>query len=252
MIGNTPSSANTGMKRRRYTCNAPHCTRAHDHAHTGLRQRTHTESHDSATHRSRSTAADNDGRRRGRERATRAATPPRTPIRHATRHGHVAHIRPRDPRLRPRRPASRRTHPPIFGDGKRRATRRGRHTGRMPWNGLRKTTRTLVADYDVRGAHDDPPVSLPLAAINKSWSSVESRATIQRSRSRKTPRADRAANATHAIYERLRHAAQQGTAVIAYSFDLDEIVELGNRVLRKIRRRTSPRRPTQLGKRSDA
>lgn len=100
----------------------------------------------------------------------------------------------------------------------------------LDWPALRARSAVLLAEYDVRGGGPDAPVAL-LSGGNQQ-KLVFARA-FERAPSvlvAEDPTRGLDILATQAIHGRLREAASRGVAVILHSSDLDEVLELADRV----------------------
>jgi simple sugar transport system ATP-binding protein len=103
--------------------------------------------------------------------------------------------------------------------------------GWMSWRGARERTQDLIARFDVRTPSPDVPASA-LSGGN------QQKLVIARALERgpavlvaENPTRGLDIRATTEVHARLREAAARGVAVIVYSSDLDEVLELGERVL---------------------
>jgi simple sugar transport system ATP-binding protein len=107
----------------------------------------------------------------------------------------------------------------------------GTRRGAMSWRAMRQRTETLIRDFDVRGGGVRSAVrslsggnqqKLVLAREldgNPSLLVVEN------------PTRGLDIRATRDVHERLRAAARQGTTVVMYSSDLDEVLAVADRIL---------------------
>jgi simple sugar transport system ATP-binding protein len=104
-------------------------------------------------------------------------------------------------------------------------------TGRLDWQTHRAHTRALVSKYDVRGGDE--------AASVRSLSGGNQQKLVLARELDDHPRLVVAENptrgldirATRDVHERLRQAARDGSAVVLYSSDLDEVLSLATRVV---------------------
>jgi general nucleoside transport system ATP-binding protein len=106
-----------------------------------------------------------------------------------------------------------------------------RRTGRLDWASLRVQTRNLVSKYDVRGGDDTSPVR-SLSGGN------QQKLVLARELDdhpplvvAENPTRGLDIRATRDVHERLRRAARDGSAVVLYSSDLDEVLALASRVV---------------------
>jgi ABC-type uncharacterized transport system ATPase subunit len=106
----------------------------------------------------------------------------------------------------------------------------GARRGRMNWTDIRASTARLATAFDVRG---------DLASDVRSMSGGNQQKLVLARELDESPELLIAENptrgldirATHDIHERLKAAARGGAAVVMYSSDLDEVLEMADRVL---------------------
>lgn len=106
-----------------------------------------------------------------------------------------------------------------------------RSWGRISWEEARQATRLLLREYDVRATGPDTPARSLSGGNQQKF--VMARALFQNPRVlvAENPTRGLDLHATAAIHARLRRAAADGAAVIFHSADLDEVLELADRVL---------------------
>lgn len=106
-----------------------------------------------------------------------------------------------------------------------------RSWGRISWEEAREATRRLLREYDVRAPGPDTPARSLSGGNQQKF--VMARALFQNPRVlvAENPTRGLDLHATAAIHARLRRAAADGAAVIFHSADLDEVLELADRVL---------------------
>ncbi len=102
---------------------------------------------------------------------------------------------------------------------------------RLDWAAARAQAEELIRSFDIRTAGPDAPVST-LSGGNQQ-KLVLARALARRPDLvvAENPTRGLDIRATGEVHERLRQAARDGAAVLLYSTDLDEVLELGERVL---------------------
>jgi simple sugar transport system ATP-binding protein len=104
------------------------------------------------------------------------------------------------------------------------------HRGVMPWRALRQRAATTVAAFDVRGATPLTPVR-QLSGGNQQklvlGRELEGQPTLVVAIN---PTRGLDIRATAAVHERLRATRGAGAAVIFYSSDLDELLEIATRL----------------------
>jgi ABC-type uncharacterized transport system ATPase subunit len=105
--------------------------------------------------------------------------------------------------------------------------------GMMPWRALRERSETLVREYDIRGADRVDREAVRNLSGGNQQKLVLARALDNRPALLvvESPTRGLDIRATAAVHERLRAAADAGTAVVVYSSDLDEVLSLANRFL---------------------
>jgi len=107
----------------------------------------------------------------------------------------------------------------------------GRRTGRMPWNQIRNDTVALLASFDVRATD----IKMPARTLS---GGNQQKLVLARELSNDPP-ALVAENPTRGldiqsaatIHQRLRQARRNGCAIVFYSSDIEEIVNLADRVV---------------------
>lgn len=109
------------------------------------------------------------------------------------------------------------------------------HRGWLDWGRARERTEALVAEFDVR----TPSTSLRAGQLS---GGNQQKLVIARALAREpvvliaeNPTRGLDIRATSAVHEQLRRAAARGVAVIFHSSDLDEVIDLGQRVLVMVR-----------------
>jgi ABC-type uncharacterized transport system ATPase subunit len=103
--------------------------------------------------------------------------------------------------------------------------------GVIPWNTLRQTTAVLMETYDVRAPNPNTPAA--------SLSGGNQQKLVVGREIHGAPQGIVAENptrgldiqATQAVHQRLLAAREQGAAIIVYSSDLDEVMELADRIV---------------------
>jgi ABC-type uncharacterized transport system ATPase subunit len=102
--------------------------------------------------------------------------------------------------------------------------------GRIAWQRVRERTRSLVRDFDVRGASDRAPVralsggNQQKLVLARELDGAPAMLVVE------NPTRGLDIRATREVHERLRTVAASGTAVGVYSSDLDEVLSLATRV----------------------
>lgn len=107
----------------------------------------------------------------------------------------------------------------------------GNRTGLIRWNEMRETTSGVIRDFDVRATSSDSAMS-DLSGGNQQRF-VLGRELEDRPRLLvlENPTQGLDVRAMAGIHKRVRSARQQGTAVVFYSSDIDELAEISDRVL---------------------
>ncbi|MGH7560766.1 MAG: ABC transporter ATP-binding protein [Gemmatimonadales bacterium] len=102
---------------------------------------------------------------------------------------------------------------------------------RLDWSAARRRTEEMLDEFSVRSSGPDAPAAT-LSGGNQQ-KVVLARALERRPRLlvAENPTRGLDIRATAEVHERLRAAAAAGTAVVVYSTDLDEVLELGRRIL---------------------
>ena len=107
----------------------------------------------------------------------------------------------------------------------------GNRTGLIRWNQMRDATSSVIRDFDVRATSSDSTMS-DLSGGN------QQRFVLGRELEDKpqllvleNPTQGLDVRATAGIHERVRSAREQGTAIVFYSSDIDELAEISDRVL---------------------
>ena len=100
----------------------------------------------------------------------------------------------------------------------------------LDWSALRSRTASLLTEFDVRAPGPDVPV-VSLSGGNQQ-KLVFARAFAREPRVLVAEDPTRGLDilATQAIHQRLREAASRGVAVVVHSSDLDEVLELADRI----------------------
>ena len=102
---------------------------------------------------------------------------------------------------------------------------------RLDWSAIRRHAQRLIENYDIRAAGPDDPAAT-LSGGNQQKLVL---ARVLESRPRmlvvENPTRGLDFRATAYVHERLREAARAGVCVVAYSSDLDEVLELGERIV---------------------
>lgn len=116
----------------------------------------------------------------------------------------------------------------VLGAGADQPWRRGNH---LDWPVAERRTGELLTEFDVR-APGPRALAATLSGGNQQ-KLVLARALERRPKVLIAENPTRGLDiaATAAVHERLRQAAEQGVAVIVYSSDLDEVLELGQRIV---------------------
>jgi general nucleoside transport system ATP-binding protein len=102
--------------------------------------------------------------------------------------------------------------------------------GRLAWQSIRASTRSIMESFDVRGRHD--------AAVRTFSGGNQQKLVLARELIDdpsllvvENPTRGLDIRATAAVHQRLRDIAKRGTAIVLYSSDLDEVLELATRVV---------------------
>jgi simple sugar transport system ATP-binding protein len=107
----------------------------------------------------------------------------------------------------------------------------GRHRGRIWWREVRKRTVALMHSYDIRATGPDIRARV-LSGGNQQKLVVGREITgAPAALVMENPTRGLDVLATAAVHRRLREARDGGTAVVLYSSDIDEVVELADRVI---------------------
>src|SRR5262249_29511377 len=103
--------------------------------------------------------------------------------------------------------------------------------GRIDWPAARRHATTIIQEFDILASGPDDPVRT-LSGGNQQ-KLVLARALHSRPKIlvAENPTRGLDLRATAELHARLREAAQSGVAVLVYSADLDEVLELGERIL---------------------
>lgn len=101
----------------------------------------------------------------------------------------------------------------------------------IDWSALRARTTALMAEFDVRAASADVAVSTLSGGNQQKLIFARAFARGPRVLVAEDPTRGLDIQATQAIHQRLRAAAAQGVAVLLHSSDLDEVLELSDRIL---------------------
>lgn len=104
-------------------------------------------------------------------------------------------------------------------------------TGRIDWPSFRAQTRDLVSKYDVRGGDDTSPVRSLSGGNQQKFVLARELDDHPPLVVAENPTRGLDIRATRDVHERLRHAARDGSAVVLYSSDLDEVLSLATRVV---------------------
>jgi general nucleoside transport system ATP-binding protein len=107
----------------------------------------------------------------------------------------------------------------------------GARRGRIRLTEDRSRARTAIADYDIRGAGDATAVRALSGGNQQKLVLARELAGAPQLVVAENPTRGLDIRATRAVHDRLRAAATNGTAVVAYSSDLDEVLALATRVL---------------------
>ena len=107
----------------------------------------------------------------------------------------------------------------------------GRRRGIMRWAQHREQARSVIADFDVRGGTPETQARALSGGNQQKFALGRELETSPRMIVVENPTRGLDIRASAAVHERLRLAAQNGTAVIVYSQDLDEVLALATRVL---------------------
>lgn len=107
----------------------------------------------------------------------------------------------------------------------------GTRTGRMPWNDLRHATDAIIAERDVRASGS--AVSARTLSGGNQQKLIVGREMADHPQALIVENPTRGLDfrATAAVHSALRAARDEGTAVVVYSSDLDEVLLLSDRVV---------------------
>ena len=119
----------------------------------------------------------------------------------------------------------------VLGVGRAAPWILGRRVRRVDWRAARRRTAELLAEFGVRAA--GPEAAAGSLSGGNQQKLLVARAVERRPRVlvAENPTRGLDVQATADIHARLRAAAAGGAAVLVYSNDLDEVLELGDRVL---------------------
>lgn len=106
----------------------------------------------------------------------------------------------------------------------------GSRSGRMPWPELRNATREIIAEYQVRANGVDVEARTLSGGNQQKLIVGRELANAPAALVVENPTRGLDFQATAAMHEALRAARNRGTAVLIYSSDLDEVLELSDRV----------------------
>lgn len=107
----------------------------------------------------------------------------------------------------------------------------GHRRGIVRWGQQRERAARVIADYDVRGGSPESPAralsggNQQKFALGRELDASPEMIVVE------NPTRGLDIRASAAVHARLRHAAKQGTAVVVYSQDLDEVLALATRVV---------------------
>jgi simple sugar transport system ATP-binding protein len=107
----------------------------------------------------------------------------------------------------------------------------GQRRGLMPWNQLRSTTSALIRERDVRADGEGSAMrtlsggNQQKLVIGRELADVPAALVVE------NPTRGLDIRATAAVHAALRSARDQGTAVVVYSSDLDEVLALADRIV---------------------
>jgi len=104
-------------------------------------------------------------------------------------------------------------------------------TGRIDWPALHARTRDLVSKYDVRGGDDTSPVRSLSGGNQQKLVLARELSDQPHLVVAENPTRGLDIRATCDVHEGLRDAARDGSAVVLYSSDLDEVLSLATRVV---------------------
>ncbi|MFL5579419.1 MAG: ABC transporter ATP-binding protein [Gemmatimonadaceae bacterium] len=109
--------------------------------------------------------------------------------------------------------------------------RAGASRGRMRWGALARTTRGLMAAYDVRASSERAPARTLSGGNQQKLVLARELADDPALVIAENPTRGLDVRASAAVHERLRLARDRGAAVVVYSSDLDEVLAVADRVL---------------------
>jgi ABC-type uncharacterized transport system ATPase subunit len=107
----------------------------------------------------------------------------------------------------------------------------GKRRGIMRWAQYREQARRVIADYDVRGGTPETQARTLSGGNQQKFALGRELDTSPRMIVAENPTRGLDIRASAAVHERVRLAAQRGTAVVVYSQDLDEVLALATRVV---------------------
>jgi simple sugar transport system ATP-binding protein len=107
----------------------------------------------------------------------------------------------------------------------------GTRTGRMPWSELRDATRGIIAEQQVRAGGEDIHVRTLSGGNQQKLIVGRELAETPEALIVENPTRGLDFRATSAVHDALRVARAAGTAVVVYSSDLDEVLQLADRVV---------------------
>jgi general nucleoside transport system ATP-binding protein len=106
----------------------------------------------------------------------------------------------------------------------------GARAGRMPWSALRETAKAIVQQYDVRPGVIDAPVRTMSGGNQQKFVLGRELESAPTALVVENPSRGLDFLATAAVHAALRGARDGGAAVVLYSSDLDEVLQLSDRV----------------------
>ncbi len=107
----------------------------------------------------------------------------------------------------------------------------GQRQGRISWRAIAQRTETLVREFDIRAEGAKVRVRALSGGNQQKLVLARELSTAPRLLVAENPTRGLDIRATHAVHERLRSATADGTAVVMYSSDLDEVLALATRVI---------------------
>jgi simple sugar transport system ATP-binding protein len=110
----------------------------------------------------------------------------------------------------------------------------GARRGLMPWRALARRTAELLARFDVRASGEDAAAGALSGGNQQKLVVARELAADDRPPPlvvAENPTRGLDVRATAAVHERLRAARDSGTAVVVHSTDLDEVLDLADRVV---------------------